>query len=96
MSEILKEADAIAGQDRSRDYGHPFINHRRIAKIWSVQLENILKRPITPREVGLLMIGLKLAREIETQKRDNLIDIAGYVKCVDMMDDHLAKHRNGV
>lgn len=96
MSEILKEADQIAGQDRSRDYGHPYDNHRRIAEIWSVQLEQILKRPILPREVALMMIGLKLARLIQTPKRDSLLDIAGYVKCVDMIDEVIAKKNNGI
>lgn len=90
MSQILQEADKVAGQDRSRDYGHPYHNHRRIAEIWSVQLERILSRPIEPREVALMMIGLKLAREINTPKRDNLLDAAGYVKCVDMIDEFTA------
>ena len=96
MSTILQEADAIAGQDRSRDYGHPYQNHKRIADIWSIQLSEILKRPILPREVALMMIGLKLAREINTPKRDNLLDVAGYVKCVDMIDEAIAKKNNGI
>ena len=86
MSDILKEADAIAGQDRSRDYGHPLENHQRIAAIWNIQLEKKLKEPIEPRDVALMMIALKLAREINTPKRDNLVDVAGYIKCIDMME----------
>lgn len=93
---ILREADAVAGQDRSRDYGHPYDNHRRIAEIWSVQLGPILKRPITPREVALCMIGLKLAREVNSPKRDNLVDAAGYIKCVDMIDEAVSKAGNGL
>lgn len=87
MPSILVEADEIAGEDRSRDYGHPKQNHERIAAIWNVQLGDKLKQPIEAREVALLMIGLKLAREANTPKRDNLIDIAGYVKCVEMIDE---------
>lgn len=82
---ILGEADAIAGQHRSRDYGHPLINHQRIADIWNVQIAEKLSLPLTPRDVALLMIGLKLAREVNTPKRDNLVDICGYVKCLEMM-----------
>ena len=96
MSNILKEADAIAGHRRSRDYGHPRENHQRIAAIWSVQLGPILKLPLLPREVSLLMIGLKLAREVNSPLRDNLIDMAGYVKCVAMIDEADAANRNGV
>jgi hypothetical protein len=83
---ILAEADNIAGEDRSRDYGHPLLNHQRIAAIWNVQLGDTLTAPITPRQVALMMIGVKLAREANTPKRDNLVDIAGYVKCIDMID----------
>jgi len=83
---ILAEADNIAGEDRSRDYGHPLLNHQRIAGIWNVQLAGILTAPITPRQVALMMIGVKLAREANTPKRDNLVDICGYVKCVEMID----------
>ena len=83
---ILAEADNIAGEDRSRDYGHPLLNHQRIAAIWNVQLAGSLTAPITPRQVALMMIGVKLAREANTPKRDNLVDICGYVKCVEMID----------
>jgi hypothetical protein len=86
MTSILTEADSIANEERSRDYGHPLINHQRIAAFWNVQLAGILTAPITPRQVCLMMIGVKLAREINAPKRDNLLDIAGYVKCIEMID----------
>lgn len=68
-STLLAEADAIAGQDRSRDYGHPHPNHRRIADIWTVQAESILQPGLrfTPRLVALMMVGLKLALQHGTQ-----------------------------
>lgn len=83
---ILAEADNIAGGQRSDDYGPPLLNHQRIAAIWNVQLGDTLTAPITPRTVCLMMIGLKLAREINAQKRDNILDIAGYVKIIDLID----------
>lgn len=88
MSSIIEEAKKISGYGaRARDYGHPRINHQRIADIWNVQLAPKLRKPITAREVALLMIGLKLAREVATTKRDNLIDIVGYVNCIDIIDN---------
>lgn len=96
MSDILKEADFVAGQGRSRDYGHPHPNHKRIADIWNVQLGPKLTTPIEPREVALMMIGLKLAREVNSPKRDNLVDAAGYVKCVDMIDEYEADKNSPV
>lgn len=86
MSTILQEADAIAGESKSRDYGHPYENHRRIAEIWSVQLGPILSRPILPSEVALMMIGLKLARLINSPNHhDSMVDVCGYAKCWDMI-----------
>jgi hypothetical protein len=90
-SRILAEADRIAGSIRSGDYGHPLTNHWRIAQIWNALLSDKLSSPITPREVALMMIALKLARESHSPKRDNLVDIAGYVKCVEMIDDGSAQ-----
>ncbi len=88
---ILDEANEIAGENRSRDYGHPLENHQRIADMWNVQLGPKLKSRITPREVALMMVSLKLAREVNTPKRDNLVDAAGYIKCVDVIDKALAE-----
>ncbi len=41
--DILKEANAIRA-DRGSIYGHPYINHLRISKLWSAYLDF----PITP------------------------------------------------
>lgn len=87
MSTILQEADKIAGEDRSRDYGHPLENHQRIADLWNTYLGDRMDVPLYPREVAIMMILLKVAREMNSPKRDNLADIAGYVKCIDMMDE---------
>ena len=89
MSTLLQEADKIAGEDRSRDYGHPYDNCARIAAMWNTQLAPKLTTDITVREVALMMIALKLAREINSPKRDNLVDIAGYAKCADMVDERI-------
>lgn len=87
---ILDEANTIAGQDRSRDYGHPYDNHRRIADIWNVQLEKKLSAKIEPRDVALMMIGLKLARIVNSPNhRDSMVDIGGYLKCLEMIDGYV-------
>jgi hypothetical protein len=84
---ILDEADRVAGENRSRDYGHPLINHERIAAIWNAQLGPKLTGTITAKDVALMMVGLKLARLVASPNhRDSLVDIVGYVKCWDMMD----------
>lgn len=87
-SSILQQADAIAGHSRSRDYGHPYHNHRRIAQIWNVQAEHILGegQRFTPELVALMMMGLKLARLANSPRHeDSVVDICGYAKCWDMI-----------
>lgn len=89
MSDILRRADQIAGQDRSRDYGHPRDNFRRIADLWEAYLRNqpARDRHITSEDVAAMMILMKIARQQNTPKDDNLVDIAGYVKCWDMLGE---------
>jgi hypothetical protein len=76
---ILDEAAQLVNGDRQRDYGHPKDNLARIASLWS----GILDRPVTAKEVGLCMVALKLAREVATPKRDNIVDAAGYLRMLE-------------
>lgn len=82
---ILQEAAEVVSGARMRDYAHPRVNFERIAKMWSV----LLDYPVTPRDVARCMIALKLARDVNTPKRDNLVDIAGYAETANMLDTRL-------
>jgi hypothetical protein len=77
---ILDEAAQLVNGDRQRDYGHPRDNLARIALGWSM----VLDRPVTAKEVGLCMVVLKLAREVATPKRDNIVDGAGYLRMLEV------------
>jgi hypothetical protein len=57
----------------------------RTAKIWSGILAEKLTEDITAEEVGLLMVGLKISREQNKHKDDNLIDGAGYFETTNMV-----------
>lgn len=82
---ILEEAQRIVGNAIPK-YGHPSVNFTRIGHIWTAQLERKLTEPITAADVGLMMIGLKLARAASgTYHQDNLTDMAGYAYCVDIL-----------
>lgn len=87
MSALDIVAEITSG-DRRRDYGRPLLNHARIALIWSTYLE----KTIRPMDVAWMMNGLKLAREIETSKYDNLIDSMGYMVCIDDMIAQVIEH----
>lgn len=78
---ILQEAEELIHGDRAKAYGHPSKNFNNIAKGWSV----IFGKDITPEQVALAMIWVKVSRQLNTPKRDNLTDIAGYAGTIEML-----------
>ena len=84
MSEtVLQEAQRLVHGDRGADYGHPLDDFSRTALIWSA----ILGVQVTAEQVGLCMIGVKLSRQCNKPKRDNMVDAAGYAETVQMCRD---------
>jgi hypothetical protein len=74
--------DAVT-RDRNLDYGEPENNFADIAALWNVYLQiDAEGRPISPTDVAVLMILMKVSR-IRTSplKEDHWIDIAGYAAC---------------
>lgn len=80
---IFEEAEKIVGGDRRQDYGGVRASFDRIALTWSA----VLGIDVTGEQVGLCMIGLKLVRESHKHKRDNIVDIAGYARCLERMTE---------
>jgi hypothetical protein len=73
--EILDEAKRLTHTDRQKNYGSPYVNHKRIADLWSVYLET----EITPSQVALCLCLVKIARLIETpDHEDSFVDLAAY------------------
>ena len=79
---ILQEAERLVSGDRQLAYDHPKDNCTRIGEIWGTILG---QGPIKPEVVGLMMIGLKVARQIHRPTKDNLVDIAGYARVIDII-----------
>ena len=80
---------AVTGP-RQRDYAHPKINFQRIANLWSI----VLDVDITPEQVALCMIQVKVAREMNRHTRDNLVDLIGYTLTLDAcMEDETWRNR---
>ena len=72
---ILDEASSILRGYRNSEYGPPEHSFDAIARLWSAYLDS----DISPREVGVMMALLKIARSIHAPgKRDNYVDLAGY------------------
>lgn len=87
-SSILAEALEITGGARRRDYDHARPNHERIASLWNAYLgiRKDGKAPISAGDAATMMLLLKLARHVYTPKRDNLVDVAGYARCLSQID----------
>ena len=84
---ILEEAQRLITGDRNQTYDHPIENFNRIARIWSV----IFGIEVTEEQVGLAMVGVKIAREAYMPKRDNLVDGAGYFGTIAMIQEERAR-----
>jgi len=82
--DILEEALRITRGDRNNDYGHPFDDFTKTAKMWSA----ILGVTVGPEHVAMCMICIKLSRQCNSPKRDNLVDGAGYFRTLDLVVNH--------
>ena len=74
MNAILEHAAGIIA-DRRATYGDPAASMATVAARWSVTLGH----PVTPAEVVLCMIDLKLARLAhDPTHHDSVVDVIGY------------------
>ena len=80
---ILSEAERIVNGDRQADYSDPVANFKHISEIAS----SISKENLSPTVCAIVMIAVKLARENYKHKRDNLVDLAGYVEILNRVKE---------
>lgn len=78
---ILAEAERVVNGPRRVEYGGVRTSFERIAAKWSVTLGT----EVTPELVALAMIDLKTVRAMQGFHRDSFVDIAGYARCVELM-----------
>lgn len=79
---ILEEAQRLVHGSRGSDYGHPIHDYTRTGRMWGA----ILGIPdIDPRIACVMMGAVKISRECNKHKRDNLTDLAGYAECASMV-----------
>jgi hypothetical protein len=72
--ELLEHAAGVVSR-RRREYGEPVELFDRIAQRWSLTLG----RKVSPAQVALCLIDLKLARLARDPKHlDSVVDVAGY------------------
>lgn len=78
QSEML-EANSLVNGDRQASYGPPRNSYEALAKMLSGLLARKLKSDLTPEDVALVMLLLKVQRESYKPKRDNRVDMHGYL-----------------
>ena len=73
---ILEEAQELVYGDRAAQYGPWSKNANLAAEI----AEKLVGRGLDARDITMVLISLKFAREFTNHKRDNLVDICGYLE----------------
>ena len=75
---ILEEAQHLTHGPRSGEYGPPHVDYARTAAMVSAMLAHKLKEPLSAHDLSLVMCCVKLSRQMNKRKRDNMVDLAGY------------------
>lgn len=89
--DIASYAASLVSRDRQDEYGHPLDNFTRASKIWEV----ILGCPVSPEQVSLCMVGMKIAREAHRTKPDTVVDGIGYFLTLAMIrEERLRRERD--
>lgn len=90
LESILAEAGAIIAGARETDYGKAEDSFQIIAQLWNTYIEDNQARGggrLGGRDVALMLILMKVARDGHKSKRDNLVDIAGYAALAEKCED---------
>lgn len=80
---ILTEAQRLVHGDRGADYGHPLDDFTKTATAFNA----LRGTNLTAEDVALFMVCVKLSRQANRHKRDNIVDAAGYLETLMMVRD---------
>jgi hypothetical protein len=83
---ILQEAESLINGDRRASYGHPLDDYTRTAGLVNAAFADKLKEPLSPEDMMMVMVLVKLSRQRNLPKRDNLVDACGYLGCIELAE----------
>lgn len=83
VEDVLEEALRLTSGDRQNQYGPPDQDFARTAAMWTA----LFGHKFEARDVAMAMICLKLSRETHQKKRDNVVDGAGYFRCLHLCNE---------
>ena len=82
--DILNKVKNIVKGDRLDSYGLPKESFQRIADYWNVYMNHTIgNEDILPKDVAMMMVLFKLAREENKHKEDNIVDMLAYILLYD-------------
>lgn len=101
IGKVCDEAKNIINGARQDEYGTPAASFGRIAEYWNTYIAHTKREAnqyFTAKDVAMMMILFKIARQENKHKHDNLTDIIGYTALLDYMYelDEYAKYGNKV
>lgn len=81
QSEILQTALDLISHDRNDSYGDAFEDFSTVASFWSdyIAAKHGIRVELQAADVALMMALLKIRRQANLHKPDNLIDACGYI-----------------
>ncbi len=97
---LMREADGLINGARQADYGQVQDSFQDVADMWTAILrsagvlkhttaEQLVKEPvITAQHALLMMTALKLQRQANRPKRDNIVDAHGYLGLVGQVEGY--------
>ena len=83
---ILEEANSLTAGDRQDDYGHPAEDFQKVVDM--AKGLGLVPETFNVYDHCLYMVLVKLAREVNKPKRDNLVDGAGYFRTLEMCREY--------
>jgi hypothetical protein len=84
---ILEEAGQLVDKgEREQEYGPPEESFAWIAYGWDAIMK-MKGSTISSDTAAMMMIWLKMVRECNQHKRDNIVDIAGYARLLERLTD---------
>lgn len=88
---ILEEAHNLVNGARNQAYGHPYYDYKCTTDQFNALMQKKYGDDFSPLDAAdgaMFMICVKLSREANLHKRDNLVDAAGYLLCLDKIIEH--------
>lgn len=87
---VLEEAEELVSGSRTEDYGPPKTDFDCDAKMFNAYLyrkytSKGLVIELDAPDVAMFLVIVKIGRQANKPKRDNLVDMAGYIRCLELV-----------